>query len=92
MTGHHRIGAQINGEDLSECGDPGPDPVSRMGEIPPGLDINATKKSVRHAPGNDLVMRCGVPQGDQLAARNRHGGSSQFGLENQPSGRAADSL
>ena len=53
-----------------------------MGEIPRGLEVNVTKKLALHAPGDDVVVWCGVQQ-DQLVAGRRHGGSAQFGLENQ---------
>ena len=91
MIGHHRQGAQINCKQRGQLEDPCPDLVSSIAKIPPGLDINATKKLTPHAPGDDAVMRCGVQQ-DQLVARHRHSGSAQFGLENQPSGRATDGL
>ena len=44
---------------------PTADPVPPMGKIPPGLDINATKKLAPHAAGDDVVMRSGV-QRDHL--------------------------
>ena len=91
MTGHHRIGAQINGKDLGQLEDPGSDPVSPMGKLPPGLDINATKQLATNAPGDDVVMRSGV-QRDQLTAGHRHGGAAHFGLENQPIVRTTEGL
>ena len=91
MTGHHRVGAHINGEHLGQLEDPGPNPVSPMDEIPSGLDINASNKLAPHASRDDVVMRCGV-QRNKLAAGHRHGGSTQFGPANQPSGCAAAGL
>ena len=90
MIGRHRTGAHANSKHFDQFEDPGPEPVSPMGAIPPpGLEINATKKLAPHAPGDDLIMWCGV-QRDQMVAGHRHGGSAQFGLKNQRSNRATD--
>jgi hypothetical protein len=91
MAGDHRIGAHPNGEHRVQFKFPGPDPVSPMGKIPPGRDINAARQLPPRALGDDMALRSGV-QRDQLATGHRCGGSTQFELQNQPSGRATDGL
>lgn len=89
--GQHGVSAHTNGKDLGQLDDPGSDPVSPMGKLTPGLDINATKQLAPNAPGDDVVMRSGV-QREQLTAGHRHGGAAHFGLDNHPTGRATDGL
>jgi len=52
----------------------------RLDFLSPGLDINATKKLASHAPGDDVIVRCGV-QRDELTAGHGHGGLVEFRLE-----------
>jgi len=58
MIGHHHIRAHTSGKHPAQFQIPGPDPVSPVAEIPPVLDINATKKLAPDAPGNDVIERC----------------------------------
>jgi len=62
-----------------------------MGEIPPGLQIESTKKLTAHTAGDDVIVRRGV-QRDELTAGHGHGGLSEFGFDKQANGRTAIGL
>jgi hypothetical protein len=50
-TGHHRVGAYTSGKNLGQLEDAG----SPMSKIPPGLDINATKKLAPHVSADGVL-------------------------------------
>mgnify|MGYP005845855221 CR=1 FL=1 len=77
MIGHHRVGAQINNKDLGLFEEPGPEPVSPMGEILSGLDINAKKKLALHAPGDDTAVRF---EKDGVGANDPHDEIQRAGI------------
>ena len=88
---HDRVGAHAGGKDFAQFKDPGPDPVSTVRKVPPGLGIESAQKLAPHATRDTVVVR-GCIQGDELTAGHGHGGLTEFGLGNQASGQAAVGL
>ena len=88
---HHRVGAHTDGKDFGQLEDSGPDPVPTMGEIPSCLHIDPAQELTPHTARDDVIVRRGV-QLNELTAGHQHGDLDQFGLENQPSGRATQAL
>ena len=73
MVAHHRVGADIDREDVGQLEDPRPDPVPPVREVPTGLAIETAQELPPHAAADDVVVRRGIER-DEAAARFGHRG------------------